>query len=261
MAGSNWRLANSLIVLRGQLNNIYPNRSKVSDGGIGDEAHQRQGSASDHNAWFADSNRVGVVTAYDFTHDPDHGLDIQRLADSLAQSRDSRIKYLIANGRIMIPFKVDWADDYGWHWQDYTGFDPHTSHLHVSVNTHNYDDSQLWNIGGEEMVENTMEYWSRWSRWHRQITGKEAKKDTFDKRAVGRTVTEAIDIISNSADADANTAMADLGRRVVKENWYQNILDLRKDVANLKQGGSVDKAKLDNLISSMEQALKQLKGE
>ena len=65
-----WRVAKSLLLLRNQVNRKAPNRSKVSDGTIGDKAHQSQNS--DHNAWVKDGS-VGVVTALDITHDPTDG--------------------------------------------------------------------------------------------------------------------------------------------------------------------------------------------
>jgi hypothetical protein len=128
-----WRVANSLITLRNQVNALYPNRSKLSDGTIGDALHAA--SVSDHNP-----NSAGVVTAFDITHDPANGMDIAEFSDRLAATRDTRIKYLIANRLIMVPA------DYGWTWVPYTGDDPHTNHLHISVNTFNYDDGSSWAI-------------------------------------------------------------------------------------------------------------------
>lgn len=143
-----WRLANSLVRLRDQVDALYPGRSKASDGTIGDVAHQAQGSASDHNPWIIDGNGVGVVSALDLTHDPAHGLDIAALGDLLAATRDYRIKYLIRNRQVLIP-----AD--GWYWQAYTGTaDPHTNHIHISASESAYDDTQQWNLKeGEDMPE------------------------------------------------------------------------------------------------------------
>jgi hypothetical protein len=128
-----WRLANSLITLRSQINAAYPNRNKASDGTIGDAAHAA--SISDHNP-----NSAGVVTAFDITHDPAHGLDIWPLANAL--SPDPRVKYLIANRKVYIDGR----------WQNYTGVDPHTNHVHVSVSSNNYDNAALWQIGENDMA-------------------------------------------------------------------------------------------------------------
>jgi hypothetical protein len=81
-----WRVASSLEVLLKQVNEKYPQRSKVADGAIGDAAHASRGS--DHNPWVHDGN-VGIVTARDFTHDPLHGLDSEHLAEALRLSRDT----------------------------------------------------------------------------------------------------------------------------------------------------------------------------
>jgi hypothetical protein len=125
-----WRLAESLVKLRDQVNAAYPGRNKASDGTIGDAAHAA--TVSDHNP-----NSAGVVTAFDITHDPAHGLNIWDLANDIRE--DNRVKYLIANNRIWIQGG----------WEEYTGVDPHTSHLHVSV-TGNYDDPRDWAIKEEE---------------------------------------------------------------------------------------------------------------
>jgi hypothetical protein len=114
------RAAHSLNVLLGQLNTLAPNRNKATDGWIGDADHQNRNS--DHNPWYPPPNG-GIVTARDFTHDPTH-LNGQWVADTLVAHRDPRIKYIIWNRRIWTP---------GAGWRNYTGPNPHTSHVHLSV--------------------------------------------------------------------------------------------------------------------------------
>jgi hypothetical protein len=129
-----WRVARSLDVLLGQLNALAPNRSKVSDGSIGDAAHATRDS--DHNPWCVLKGQP-LVTARDFTHDPAGGLDCNRLATSLVRARDSRLKYLIWNRRI-------WQGS----WQPYSGADDHTHHLHLSVVAGPAADTTTpWNLG------------------------------------------------------------------------------------------------------------------
>ncbi len=64
----NWRLAKSLETLRSQVNAVHPNRSKESDGSIGNAEHSAR--ESDHNP-----NSAGVVCAIDITPDPAGGVD------------------------------------------------------------------------------------------------------------------------------------------------------------------------------------------
>jgi hypothetical protein len=128
-----WRIANSLETLRHQLDARFPGRSLAADGGIGDAAHQTRDS--DHNPWYG----PGIVTARDFTHDPAHGLDIQQVADQLLDSRDPRIKYVIANRRI--------ATNRTWQWEPYSGANPHEAHFHLSVVADPLcDDAQDWSL-------------------------------------------------------------------------------------------------------------------
>lgn len=134
-----WRMAESLEVLRRQFNTRYPNRSKVSDGGIGDAAHASR--SSDHNPWYTKGG-MGIVTARDFTHDPAVGMDIDRLTDELAASRDPRIKYIIANGYIL----DSRPGNNPWRWMRYSGSNPHTKHFHLSVMPELCDDARPWNL-------------------------------------------------------------------------------------------------------------------
>ena len=94
-----FRISASLAKLLSQVNDIAPRRSKKSDGWIGDDAHARKGSASDHNPWVRDGS-TGIVTAIDITHDPAHGCDAGKIVDDLVSSRDGRIKYIIHNQKI-----------------------------------------------------------------------------------------------------------------------------------------------------------------
>ena len=140
-----WRLAQSLVRLRDQVNAAYPKRSKISDGTIGNAAHAA--TASDHNP-----NSKGVVCALDLTHDPANGFDAHALADRLRTNRHPNLKYVISNSRIA----GAWTN---WNWQKYTGSNPHSKHIHVSVgnnsdgrSTGNYDDASNWNITGTGVI-------------------------------------------------------------------------------------------------------------
>ncbi|MEU6267703.1 hypothetical protein [Saccharopolyspora shandongensis] len=146
-----WRVARSLETLRAQFNERYPNRSKASDGGVGDAAHASR--SSDHNPWFGPAaDGLMLVTARDYTHDPASGMDIDRLTDELAASRDPRIKYIIANGYIL----DSRPGNSPWRWVRYSGSNPHTKHFHLSVmdSVALADDPRPWNLpsfGGAPM--------------------------------------------------------------------------------------------------------------
>ena len=142
---ANWRMAKALEILRSQVNVLAPQRKIVSDGGIGDTAHQANGSASDHNPWVRDGS-TGVVTARDFTHDPKGGCDAGKLAASLQAGKDPRLKYVIWDSRIMSSTKQGTTP--AWAWRPYTGKNKHDKHVHISVKTSKpqYDGTALWSI-------------------------------------------------------------------------------------------------------------------
>jgi len=119
----NWRVAKSLDQLLNEINTFAPNRSKASDGSIGDAAHASR--ASDHNPYIK-LGGVGIVRARDFTHDPARGFDSYAFARSLAKSGDPRIRYIISNGQIFTPTVSS-------SWRTYSGSNPHDHHAHVSV--------------------------------------------------------------------------------------------------------------------------------
>lgn len=134
-----WRTANCLIQLRNQINQMAPNRSKASDGTIGDAAHASR--SSDHNPWVRDRG-VGVVTALDITHDPNDGCDCNDIVDAFVRNKDARIKYIIWNKRIISSQVQPWV------WRRYSGRNPHTKHFHLSVRPEkkHYDSTEDWHI-------------------------------------------------------------------------------------------------------------------
>lgn len=187
-----WRLAGSLVRLRDQINAKYPNRSRVSDGTIGDSAHAA--SASDHNP-----NSAGVVCAFDLTHDPAHGLDAHALANHLLVNRHPTLKYIISNRRIA----GAWTN---WQWQPYSGSNPHSSHVHFSVgrgpdgqSSPPYDDTSDWNITsnkGEDMVtaEQVKIIW-------RNLLGREPDANDIDANAGKAEVGQLLNTVANSPES------------------------------------------------------------
>ncbi|MFN0191469.1 MAG: hypothetical protein ACKVP5_05760 [Aestuariivirga sp.] len=138
-----WRVAASLEKLRKQINARAPNRSKLSDGGIGDTNHKNR--KSDHNPWVIDGGR-GVVTARDITHDAARGCNCHKLAESLRGSRDKRIKYIIWNRRICSSSPQKGMP--AWAWRNYVGKNGHTHHMHISVQPLKslYDSENPWSF-------------------------------------------------------------------------------------------------------------------
>ena len=124
-------LARSLVQLRNEVNQRWPERSKVSDGWIGDAAHAAR--KSDHNPdWSAPGRRRGVVRALDITA---RGIDVDLLLKHT--TNDSRVAYVIYNRRIY---------QHSTGWKPYRGSNPHTSHVHVSI-AHTAtaeNDTKLW---------------------------------------------------------------------------------------------------------------------
>jgi len=127
------RVPPSIKAIFSQANELWPGRSKASDGAIGDPAHA--GRRSDHNP-----DERGIVHAGDLTNDPSIGCDAHAWAEALRGRMDTRVKYIISRRRIASPP--------GWNWRPYTGDNPHDKHVHVSI----------W---GNETAENDTSPWFR----------------------------------------------------------------------------------------------------
>ena len=117
MSPAAWYVAPALDTLRDELNARHPGRDRSSDGAIGDPSHQAR--KSDHNP---DWTAGGVVRARDFDVD---GIDVDALVAELLS--DDRVAFVIFNRRIATRVPG------GFRWDPYSGINPHTGHVHVSV--------------------------------------------------------------------------------------------------------------------------------
>ncbi len=113
---ASYYLAPSLAALRSEVDERWPERDKASDGWIGDPSHAAR--PSDHNP---DWSAGGVVRALDIDID---GINVRRLLTELVG--DPRVWYVIHNRRI-------YSRTYDWSARAYTGSNPHTAHVHVSL--------------------------------------------------------------------------------------------------------------------------------
>lgn len=131
---SSWYLIQALVTLRNEINSVYPNRAKVSDGSIGDTAHSAR--TSDHNP-IEGGPHDGMVCAIDVTQwDPGTPLNpnddvAEHLAEHLRASKDKRIKYVIWRGRMFSSYATSSCP--AWTWRPYSGINGHFHHCHVSV--------------------------------------------------------------------------------------------------------------------------------
>lgn len=110
-----WHLAPALAQLRAEVNKKWPNRSKASDGTIGDASHSAR--TSDHNP-----NNRRSVNAMDITVS---GIDKGTLI-AVAKKHPS-VRYIISDRKIMN------RDIGNFRARNYTGANPHTKHVHISL--------------------------------------------------------------------------------------------------------------------------------
>jgi hypothetical protein len=238
-----WRLAKSLETLRSQVNAAYPKRSKVSDGTIGDAAHQA--TPSDHNP-----NPNGVVTALDLTHDPANGFDAHKLAEHLRKYRHPNLRYVISNGRVA----GYWTD---WQWWPSTG---HTQHVHVSVGNHkvpdgkttyNYDSTQRWDInykGDAMLTKHGIDVLFRFYRGVAPTAAQKSKyvgKVTFDKMSEILRKSSTHTSLVNKAKVGKLVSVNHLPSDIRSVYVDPNLATLKATQEALKQANAaLDQAKL-----------------
>lgn len=188
-----WRLAPCLVTLRHQVDLEAPTRKKGDDGTVSSEQHRardaRLGIKSDHDP---DESDRGTVRALDLTHDPHPGgLNAYNLGELLRRKRDRRLRYVIVNRRIFLGHGSS-----PWTWTHYSladrGGDPHTGHVHISVEQAGEDDDSPWDFNiptfptGAGTTPGPMGAWttgkaSWFSQYPRSAGSKYGWRDTGDK--------------------------------------------------------------------------------
>jgi hypothetical protein len=115
----------AVAVLR-QATALAPKRKKASDGLLPSAAHLKASPTSDHNTGLA----------VDLTHDPANGIDCAVIFEKLKE--DQRVSYLIFNKKI-------WSRKFAKQGnRKYTGNNPHTKHLHISILEEHKNDTSPW---------------------------------------------------------------------------------------------------------------------
>lgn len=130
------RLSKSVIQLREQADDSYPDRKRDSDGTIGDLRHQA--TKSDHNP----DPHTGYVRALDLDADFNRQASTAAyVADQIriAAKSDKRIAYVIFNRKIASARSL-------WRWHKYRGINPHTSHIHISFTKAGDENQKFFNI-------------------------------------------------------------------------------------------------------------------
>ena len=135
----NWRLARSLETLRAAVYQRWPG---TTVGAIGDTRHCP--GTSDHCP-----NAAGVVRAIDVMSPV--AADI--LWEELLRLRDPRMKYMIHDSKIVNRTVSPWQV------RDYSGSNPHASHIHISVSNRValYDDPAAWLTRPKEDIMATLD--------------------------------------------------------------------------------------------------------
>lgn len=135
---SDWTIAPAASAALGQATLLWPERSRASDGTIGDPAHFSRRS------WHNPCNRYGTyvkggtVCAFDLTHDPLHGCDAHRLVRELVARGDQRVSEVISRGQIWTRARA--AEG----WRAYDGANRHDKHAHVTVAWAHRNDTSPW---------------------------------------------------------------------------------------------------------------------
>ena len=131
------KLCKAGVQLREQFDDCYGDRTRSSDGWLGDSRHAAR--KSDHNP-----DGEGWVRAIDISRglsgksEPDLMPDVADQLRILAKT-DRRISYIIFDGKIASAKSF-------WRFRKYTGINQHRTHLHISFTRKGDTDGSFFNI-------------------------------------------------------------------------------------------------------------------
>lgn len=151
-----WVLTRGLTTWREEINAVFPDRDRASDGAIGDQAHSS--GTSGHNpdrtgrAEYRDGDALDEVRAIDVDRDlvPESGDDwmlrvIRFVVEKARRGEYVPFRYIIycpAGGRPTI-----WHKSSGWAARNYTGANRHDKHAHFSGDWSERGDSWTGTLG------------------------------------------------------------------------------------------------------------------
>lgn len=151
---SSWVLVPCLVRLRSDFNDLAPARDRLSDGSVGDLAHQER--QSDHNPDETGNVPIRDADSANEVHALDVDVDLRRagvtmetvvqhILDRCRSGAENRLRYVIFNRRI-------WSASTGWRQQAYDGANPHDKHAHFSASytTARESDTRSWRL--EEVI-------------------------------------------------------------------------------------------------------------
>jgi hypothetical protein len=124
----------------------YPDRH-AGDGTVASKTHDQNSPNSDHRPYpYTGPGTVNAVDVGEVTED-----DGLVLFSALAEAKDNRFRYAIHEGKSL------WGEPHNgfpaYTLQPYTGPNPHSDHVHVSVRRANQGDARPWHLElGDQMV-------------------------------------------------------------------------------------------------------------
>lgn len=130
----------------------WPKRNRGADGICASAAHKARdaklGISSDHD----------IGNAFDITHDPAHGVDCGALVAEIIDRRDPRVKYVIWDRTMWRSYPKPGLP--AWTAAPYTvpGGDPHTGHLHVSIQPEARNVLGPWWLAGIDQEDEMYDY-------------------------------------------------------------------------------------------------------
>lgn len=142
-------LAPTLVVLRGEIDQVHPGRDKTTDGWVSSPQHRKQNPNSDH-----DPDETGRVDAIDVDENPSRGSSAEDVGEGLWEFilRERPAQALIAIYEKLIVRSYDKPGIPAWTPAPYKGPNPHEGHIHISVRDEWAKSTKPWGYASRQEV-------------------------------------------------------------------------------------------------------------